>query len=118
MQEQGAVLTDLLLEAGLSLRASLWLLDPELSSWRLLLAMPEVDRKGPLHIYKTIRSTISKHSTQLSNLDIKRVAVVSPKHPLLQVLTSALHITKGSVRFSRNSINGHFIEDALIYRLV
>jgi hypothetical protein len=45
--------------------------------------------------------------------------MVSPKHPLLQLLKGAIQTGPGinGIRFSRNMINGTYIDDAFIYRL-
>jgi hypothetical protein len=118
MRDQGALLTQRVLAAGLRISASLWLFEPELNSWRLVLGVPEVDQKGPIEIYKTIRSVISHNKAQLHDLDIKDISVLSPKDSLLRLLSAALHVPSGGVRFSRNTVGGQFIEDAYIYRLV
>jgi len=36
---------------------------------------------------------------------------------LLRILSSAVRVPIGGIRFSRNAIRGRFIEDAYIYRL-
>jgi len=117
MRDQGALLTRHLLDAGLRVSASLWLFESELDSWRLVLGVPEVDRRGPIEIYKTIRSVISQNRAQLDDLDIKNISVLSPKDSLLRILSSAVRVPTGGIRFSRNAIRGRFIEDAYIYRL-
>lgn len=117
MRNQGALLTKRLLDAGLRVSASLWLFEPELNSWRLLLGISEVDRKGPIEIYKTIRTIISQNRGELRDLDLKDISVLSPKDSLLRLLSGAVHVPSGGVRFSRNTVGRRFIEDAYIYRL-
>lgn len=117
MRDQGALLTRLLIDAGVTVDASLWWFEPELNSWRLLFGISEVDRKGPIEIYKTIRSTIARNKTALGDLDLKDISVLSPRDSLLKVLSGPLRVPSGGLRFSRNTVGGRFIEDAYIYRL-
>lgn len=117
MRDQGALLTQRLLDAGLSVRASLWLFEPELNSWRLLFGITELDRKGPTEIYKAIRSIIAHDKSKLRDLDLKDISVLPPKDSLLRLLSGAVRVPSGGIRFSRNTVGGRFIEDAYIYRL-
>lgn len=117
MRDQGAFLTRHLLDAGLGVSASLWLFEPELNSWRLVLGVPEVDRRGPIAIYKTIRSVISRNRAQLDDIDITDISVRSPKDSLLRVLSGSVRVPTGGVRVSGNAVGGRFIDDAYIYRV-
>ncbi len=119
MRRSGATLTRLLDESSLSPRASLWLYEPELNAWRLVFGIDEVDRTGPRKVYKQVRSLLSRNRKLVPDIDLKDVSVVSPKSGLVAGLRVSLGIRRGTsgVRVSRDTVNGHYIEDAFVYRL-
>lgn len=98
--------------------AALWLYRPEEDDWRLVIATPLVDEFGPSEGYRRLQRVVQKMSG--TRLSLSNVALVSPEDPLIVLLRSAISTGPGihGVRFSRNSINGVFVEDAYIYRLL
>jgi len=120
MTEAGAELTRLLDQAGLDVRASLWLYMPDGNVWRLVIASPEVETLGPKKVYGKIQSVLSQRPEKRPRLDLKDISVVEPAHPLVSLLAKAIRTGDdvSGIRFSRNVIDGHFIEDAYIYRML
>jgi hypothetical protein len=114
--DTGRKLVEALDSARFPVSAALWLYTTEWDEWRLLIASPVVDEKGPKKSYAKIRATLSKLPATIS---IKNVSAVSPKEKLIQLLTKAVYTGPGiaGIRFTRNAVNGEFIEDAYIYRL-
>lgn len=117
MIEAGAALTRQLDAQKWPLAASLWLFAHDDNEWKLILASPAVTQGGPKAAYDAVSqalSTLQQHFTDLSH-----ITVVGPDHPIVSLLASA--ITTGDavagIRFSKNTINGHFIDDAYLYRL-
>ena len=117
MISAGAELTKKLAEK-LSIRAAFWFLVAETETWRFIVSTPETDTQGPKKVYSTIQKVLSKQRGLPAFL-LSDISVVSPQHPLVQVLKSAIGTAPGvsGVRFSRNTVNGQFIEDAYIYRV-
>jgi hypothetical protein len=117
MIEAGKKLTEQLDRSSLPVSASMWLYVPESNQWRLILASPKIESEGPKKVYQDVLSSL----TQLpeAGLALKDIGVVEPNHPLINLLRVAVRTGSGiaGIRFSRNTINGHFIEDAYIYRL-
>jgi hypothetical protein len=97
-------------------KAALWFYVPEQSDWRLLIATPEVRTVGPRKLYKTLQQVLSKTE---SSVKLSSVALLDSKDPLITLLSKAIGTGEGikGLRFSRNTIDGHFIEDAFIYRM-
>jgi hypothetical protein len=94
--------------------AALWLYMAEMNQWRLLLATPEVHLDGPRKAYKRLIQALRNAAAHVSPQDI---AVVDTRDAFIQLLRKAVSIEGGhGVRFSRNTIDGQFIEDAYIYR--
>ena len=119
MIQAGADLTRRLDEAHLAVRASLWLYIPDKNLWRLLVASPAVRQDGPKKVYQQIQTILSKMSDKTWRIPLYDISVVEESDPLI-VSPRASMGTKDGIsgrRFSRNTINGHFIEDAYIYKM-
>lgn len=119
MVRSGADLTRQLAEAGWQVTASLWLYDPDSNQWRLLLASPTVGTGGPRKAYATIQDVLSAASGDAAALALDDVGVLPDDDSLVQLLRAAIATGPGiaGIRFSRNVVNGRFIEDAYIYRV-
>lgn len=118
MISSGAKLTRKLDAAGWEPTASFWLYETENARWRLVLASPKVEQEGPKKAYETIARTLSQ--MDLQSLELTFITVVSSDHPLVNLLASAVNTgpTITGVRFSQNTINGKFIDDAYLYRVM
>jgi hypothetical protein len=122
------VLTDQLIAAGADLTrqlvrsdwpvvGSLWLYEPEINEWRLLIVSPSVDSEGPLAAYRRVSAALQSGESRLS---LDNISVVSPEDPRVRALASA-HQTGFEIegrRVSRSAINGFYIDDAYVYRLL
>ena len=119
MVEAGAELTRKLDEAGLLTNAALWLFVPEINEWRLLFASPEVSAQGPRQVYEQIRLALEQLRDKASAAPLSVIGLLDQDAELVKLLKTAIRTGSGidRIRFSKNVINGHFIEDALIYRV-
>jgi hypothetical protein len=102
--------------AGLKVTAAFWFYRSDADEWRMIVAMPMVDRDGPKRAYETIQGHLK---TAGSGLSLQNISVVSPNDDLIKLLTSAISTGPGisHMRFTGNVINSVFIEDAYVYRL-
>jgi hypothetical protein len=118
MIDAGAELTAKLDESGLPITTALWLFVPDLNEWRLLFASPEVATKGPRDVYEKIRKVVSQLGEKASAVPLSIIGVMDADADLVRLLKVAIQTGPGinRIRFSKNVINGHFIDDALIYR--
>lgn len=116
--EAGKKLTEALDEAKVQLVASLWFFDPDTNEWRLIIASPLVDKKGPLEAYRAIQKVLD--GLQQEELSLSDISAVSPNHDIVKLLRLAMKTSGGisGIRFTRNRINDQFIEDSYIYRLM
>ncbi|MCC6696530.1 MAG: hypothetical protein IT365_12935 [Candidatus Hydrogenedentes bacterium] len=122
MVDVGAELTAKLDELGLSVTAALWIFMPELNEWRLLFASPEVASEGSRRVYGRIREAIEqiKEGAAAASLSLANISLVDADADLIRLLKLATRTGPGvinHIRFTKNVINGHFIDDALIYRV-
>jgi hypothetical protein len=119
MIQAGADLTRRLDDARLRINASLWLYIPDSNLWRLIIASPAVREDGPKKVYQKIQSVLSKMAENELTIPLKDIRVIEDNDSLISLLRTAIRTGDGifGERFSKNTINGHFIEDAYIYRM-
>ena len=104
---------------GVDVRSALWLHVPDVSEYRLVLALSVVDREGPDAGYRVVQRSFKKHQVELP---LRRVSVVQTSEPLLR----GIHRSVGNVgpdgeldseaRLGPQVIDGFVIDDAWIYR--
>ncbi len=117
MIQAGADLIRRLDEAHLEVNASLWLYIPDANLWRLVIASPAVTAEGPKRVYQNIQSVLSQGPDDAYKVTLSDISVVENTDPLITLFRTAVKTGMGisGLRFSRNTINGHFIEDAYLY---
>ena len=115
----GKDLLNILDDTKFKVKAALWLYMPEPEEWRLILACPIVDEEGPKKAYETVQSQL-QGLNQRDRLSLQDISLVSPGDKLIKALKLVFKLDKAisPIRFTRNVINGIFIEDAYIYRLI
>jgi hypothetical protein len=116
MISSGEELTAKLDEIGVPVTAALWFFVPEVNEWRLLFASPEVATKGPRAVYEKIQRAVAELGD--AAVPLSMIGVLDSEADLIRLLKTAIRTGPGisKIRFSKNVINGHFIDDALIYR--
>ena len=118
MIEAGAELTRKLDEMGMPLPVALWFFLQDVNEWRLLFASPDLPAKGPQEVYRTVEAARKTLGSGAERVPLSSIGLIEPNSQLVQLLKVALSTGPGvsRVRFSKNVVNGHFIDDALIYR--
>ncbi len=118
MIDAGAALTEKLDEMGVPPTAAFWLFDPEVNEWRLVFASPEVATKGPRHVYARIHQAIDQLQEKAAATPWFAITLMDADADLVRLLRIRFKTgdAVNRIRFSKNVINGHYIDDALIYR--
>ena len=117
--EAGKALLSNLDKSRFSVKAAFWFYLSDSNEWRLIFALPSVDRIGPQAAYEKMQSQLQKLDPKY-NLALQNISIVSPKENLIMLLKKVIHTGPESsgIRFTRNTINNVFIEDAYIYRML
>lgn len=114
-------LTDELVAAGrqflerldkvMPVSAAMWLYDSETAEWKFVLSTDEIDSLGTRKVYERINRILPEPISALS------VVAVSNRDPRINLIRSAFKV-EGicDSRFTASSINGHVIDDMLLYR--
>ena len=98
-------------------KAAFWLYSADSEEWRLMIATPLVDEKGPLNTYAQLQPLLLE--IQPADLYLQNIAVISPSDPLAKAFRRAMHIPPKVpyVRVTRSTVGGIYVEDAYLYRL-
>ncbi len=118
MIEAGAQLTDKLVAMGLPIAAAMWFFRPDINEWRLLFASSDVSTAGPLSVYAKIQEARRALGEKVAAAPFSVIGLLDEKHILVRLLREIR--AQGvplPVRISKDVTNGHFIEDAHIYRV-
>lgn len=120
MIDAGARLTAKLDELGLPLAAAMWFFLPDINEWRLLFASGAMSSAGPRFVYEKIQRARQLLGDEAAAVPLSAVGLIDANDQLVQRLRMGLQTSSGvsPIRISRTAINGHFIEDALVYRIV
>ena len=120
MIDAGEELIRKLDDLGVPTTAALWLFDPEVNDdWRLLFASPDVGSKGPLHVYRQIQVALEQLGAKATGVPFLAIGLLDGNDDLVRRLRTAVQTGADvkRIRFSKRVAEGHYIEDALIYRV-
>jgi hypothetical protein len=120
MIDAGRELLELLDRQKFVARACFWFYFPESDRWRFVVASPEVRLRGPHAAYRKVQALARKVENADKVFAPGDVTVVKDNDPLILLLRKAISTGPGisGIRFTNNSINGTFIDDAFIYRIL
>lgn len=105
------------LDSKIDIHSALWMYNSEIGQWKLILAIPMLDHKSPRDVYSRILGVL--HNNDITDISLNDISAVRVSSPLIQTLRRAIQTGKGiaQIRFSRNTIDNLYIEDAYIYRV-
>lgn len=120
MVKAGVKLMERLDNAAAAVKSAFWLYFSEEKSWKLIIASPNVDAKGPRDFYKQIFAANELAGKDEEVVSLNDIAATNTQNQLVKLLGTAISTgnTISGIRFSRNTINGNFIEDSYIYRSI
>ncbi|KAB8041668.1 hypothetical protein [Janthinobacterium aquaticum] len=119
MEKAGAALLRRLDTGRADVRSAFWFYLADVKAWKFVIASKKVDLEGPREFYKRIVEANKAAAKSEHILSLNDIGVTNMTNPVVVLIGIAVRTPPGevgSVRFSRNTINGHFIEDAYIYR--
>ena len=116
--EGGKLLTELLDKTDLEITASFWFYFIDAQKWNLILGISQVMKEGSLKSIAKIQKVFEKN--QFQGIDFLDVIVLQSDHPIIKRLMKMATTGKTikGIRISQSVIDGVFIQDAYIYRLI
>jgi hypothetical protein len=117
--EDGRKLVSALSGPRFRVQAAFWLYRPESLEWRLMIATPLVDHKGPFSTYTDLQE-ILRGSSAPTSLTMQDISVVSPNDKLVKVIKKAVKIPPQAtgIRFGHTRIDDTYIDDAYVYATI
>lgn len=114
----GAKLVERLDADNSAVKSAFWLFFSDERLWKLIVASPLVVSEGPKNFYKRVVAANQRADAEEEVISLNDIGVTGPEYHIVQLLRVAVGTGSGisGIRFTRNTINGHFIEDAYIYR--
>ena len=113
----GRLALEALDKSQIQVSAAFWLHYGDTGAWKLWIATPEAGTNLQ-DAYVELAQALSSFGPPVDDFDLSRIKLVTPNDPMVRALNAAIRVDGTSqVRFSRNVINGIYIEDAIIYRL-
>ena len=99
--------------------ATFWLFLSEERSWKLFFTSELVKSEGPKKYYKKIVDALKTFKEKEITISLNDIGVTDNSDKTALLLSSEFHTGQNILkkRISRETINGHFIEDAYIYRM-
>jgi hypothetical protein len=107
-------------EVGGEVPGALWIHNPDIHEWRLFLAMPITDAQGPAAGMELVSQAIALLRAEGDHtLSRQIISPVSVLHDAIWQFASAVGtgMDLQRLRIQGMRINGHVIQDVLIYRL-
>ncbi len=101
------------------IKSFFWFFFPEEKIWKLIIASPLVKKEGPRSFYKRIIDiNRSLESDDKETISLNNILVVNTENEIVKLLGFFIDTgdTISGIRFTGNTINGVYIEDAFIYR--
>lgn len=105
-------------ETEIVIDSAFWFYMEDSEKWRLIIASPQVEEQGPKKVYQEVQKVLNSDESN-KKIGLKDISVVENNHSLINLMNIAVGRIEGvsEKRFSKNTVNGHYIDDVLIYRL-
>ncbi len=115
--EAGQELVRILDQSGFPVTAAAWIYFPDVQEWRLVIRTPRAAEN--LHeAFLDLARAMDARGDLRERIDLARLKLVPPGDRMLEAMGRVIKVPGlGTVRFTRNVINGIYMDDALVYRL-
>ncbi len=117
--ETGARLDRLLDEAGIDVRAALWLYTEETKRWKLVIHTPLYESRGPLEAINAIL-TVMEHEIPSEQLSSTDVVITGRRNDVIRALHTQYHTGPrdiDSIRLAGDIIDRVLIDETYVYRV-
>lgn len=99
-------------------KSAFWFYTPEENTWKLIVVSPKVAEEGHRRYYKRVIEANKKLPEESPHVSLNDISVSSVDDAIVQLLmTIKTDNSINNLRFSKNTVNGHFIDDVYIYRM-
>ncbi|WP_261904519.1 hypothetical protein [Vibrio fortis] len=119
MINSGAQLVESMDKNRADVKCAFWFYMSEENVWKLIFVSNKVASEGPRKYYKRIIDANKSLPQTALKVSISDIGVSTAEQPIVQLLSTMIRTDNSinGIRFSKNTINGHFIDDVYIYRM-
>jgi len=119
MIEAGAETLRRLDSAKVAIKAAYWMYRVEPGRWRLVLASPDYNKIGPTKTIEKIQLALENIKEEDGIVTLWDISVVDSTDSIVKAMKKALKKRKdvSVTRLTDTYIDGHYIDDAYIYRM-
>jgi len=100
-------------------KSCFWFFFPEEKTWKLIIASPLVREEGPRSFYKRIVDINRQiENSEKKTISLNNIVTVNTENEIVKLLGFSVKTDNNisNIRFTGNTVNGIYIEDAYIYR--
>ena len=97
---------------GLPVSAAMWIKSG--GRWQLYIASPNVEKHGPISVYKFLDATLDNMDSQLSTDDI---VVANTTNHFVNAISAGMSISDSIVRIVNCTFNGTLVDEAIVYQV-
>jgi len=103
-------------ELAASVRTAFWWYSGDSGEWKLVLAMPDVDKHGAKYAYNLVRQALERAS--LRTVFLRDISIFSPSHEIVKSISKTFHLegAQAPIRIKNSASGNVFIEDAHVFR--
>jgi hypothetical protein len=114
----GRKLIERLDDLNAQIKSAFWLYSPEFRTWSLILSADSVASDGPRKLYEKILISNNLAEKTEKTISLNDIGLMSSDQKIVQLLAMVIRTGPeiSGIRFTRNNINGIYIDDAYIYR--
>lgn len=115
--EAGRDLIRMLVQKGFDVQSAAWIYYPSAEDWKLLIGSRRA-QEDQTSAYLDIANWLNADRDLDRRFDMSRLKIVRPDELYLNALSKMVHLSdRADVRLTHNTVNGVYIDDALVYRL-
>ena len=112
----GQALVKALDAEGLVARLAMWVHSTETDTWKLWMVAP-VGIEDKREFYRRLAQTVSRHRTDVGDLDASDVEMVAETHPAVRGLGRFIRAPGlASIQFAGNRFDGYYLPEGIILR--
>jgi len=100
---------------GLPISAAMWLKAPEQGPWQLYIASPDVEKHGPIAVYRFIDKVSARHPE--IGIKVDDVVAANTTNHFVNAIAGGIKVTDGVVRIVNSVFNNVSVENAVVYKV-
>ncbi len=103
--------------SDLDVHAYFWMYYAEADDWRLVIASPDVQTKGPLEVYKKLQAVFAKIPEGRILMTLEDVTPLGTYNSVVKALKKTFKKSQKGIRLKRYGLDGYFMEDGYLYEV-